>query len=113
MSKVFNLAFKSGLLSFLVLLVMGALMLTSDLTHGAKSGTLLLPIFQVIAFVASVLILVSTLLLWIEGWMLLIQGLTHRSWILSVLLVGFLVFFNVIAAYLLHFLRTQRNELAS
>ena len=113
MNRVFNLAFKAGLCGFLALIVMGLLLGGAEQIQSPKKTGLILIVFQVGALLSALVWLLGTLVLWVEGWIFILQGWRARSWLVSLVLVLALVFFNVLTAYCFHFFRQgQQKDLA-
>lgn len=110
MNKVFNVAFKAGVLGVLALIAMGLLLGGVEQIQGAKKSEPYLIVLQVGALLAALAWLFGTLLLWIEGWIFILQGWQTRSWLMNFLLVIVLLFFNVLTAYWFHVLRQRQQK---
>jgi undecaprenyl pyrophosphate phosphatase UppP len=110
MNKVFNIAFRAGISGFLALLAMGLLLGGIEQIQSPKKSEPFLIVFQFGALLAALVWLSGTVLLWIEGWIFILQGWRTRSRLLSSLLVIVLLFFNALAAYCFHILRKRQLE---
>ena len=79
--------------------------------QGSKGTGAILIVFQVGALLGALVWLACTGLLWVEGWIFILQGWRTRSWPLSFLLVFVLLFFNVLSAYCIHVFRQRRQKM--
>jgi hypothetical protein len=110
LNKLFNICFKVGLGSLFTLIALGLLFLSIEQLRGTKTPEPLLLTFQVSGLVLALVWTVSTLALWLEGWIVTFQRWRTRSLSSNILLLVFLVFFNTVAAYWLHLLRARRQN---
>src|SRR5512146_169538 len=100
MSKTFSMAFKAGAISFSSMVLLLLLLSRVEIMHGPKGSAPFLIFFQVALFVAVLFWVVSTVILWIEGWLFVLHGLGSRSWLSSVLLLGVSVVLQCVCSVL-------------
>ena len=108
MARTFNLAAKAGIASLAILFCLGIYVGACHYLLGMKHDGKWLIVPQVAGFFATLVWLICTILLWIEGWMFIAEGLRSRFWLATALLVLALIFFNILAAYIFHFVRRSR-----
>jgi len=108
MNKLFYFAAKGGIASIAILFCLGFCVGVLDYMLGAKNESKWLIVSQGLGFLAAATFLVCTLLVWTEGWIFIAENVKSRFWLVSVMLVFALVFFNVFAAYVFHFVSRSR-----
>ncbi|HXR04632.1 MAG TPA: hypothetical protein VN836_07980 [Verrucomicrobiae bacterium] len=108
MKRIFNFAAIAGIISVSLLFLMGILVLLFTVLLGVKPSENWMIIPQVAAFLAVLIWLACTSLLWIEGWIFIAEKWKNRSGLVNALLILAQVFWSVFAAYILHFVRTGR-----
>jgi hypothetical protein len=111
--RLFDIASVIGLFSvvflFVIVLIMGAFeeLFPEAPTERAESCA------QLIALCAIFLFALTTILLWVEGWIFIWAGWGSRSYLANAFLIVFQIMGTVFAAFILHFVRrsaTNKNN---
>ena len=111
MRRFLNLTAVCGIGSLVTLFALGALLWFCDYALGLELGSLMV-VAQIAAFLAVLMCLICTFVLWVEGWVFIFEKWGARPAWLNPTLIALQLFCGFFVAYIFHFMRNRASGCA-